>query len=254
MLLPSALTCDIRPLRRSQEYTKSTTLSTPPISPTTSSLSGILTSCRALHSLLNIQPPLITTYSNPPRPIVRSLASAPQTPSSHHSHTYPMSMRRQLHTPTAQPPAVNMKRSRELFEYDPPTSTPDKENLYHTPKRQRRAPPSLPLGLSRSDFQTLPPSLDHTQADPVLETGNTTDAGSDDDQRLEDNDHALVELVLAKLHLSRRDWDECAAELGTDARSLGRRWRYLVGEGEVGLRFRRGKGRRSRAAMEGMWD
>ncbi|PGH01974.1 hypothetical protein GX51_04906 [Blastomyces parvus] len=57
------------------------------------------------------------------------------------------------------------------------------------------------------------------------------------------DDNRLVSLVLQKLKLSRRDWTECARRMGKehDHDSVGRRWRALVGEGNVGLR--RGRGR-----------
>lgn len=44
--------------------------------------------------------------------------------------------------------------------------------------------------------------------------------------------------------------------LGTDGASIGRRWKELVGDGEVGLRFRRGKGRKggARGDVRGVFD
>jgi hypothetical protein len=51
-----------------------------------------------------------------------------------------------------------------------------------------------------------------------------------------EDDRKLVELVLEKLRLSKRDWNECARKMGKDHQSVGRRWKALVGEGNVGLR------------------
>jgi predicted transcriptional regulator len=51
-----------------------------------------------------------------------------------------------------------------------------------------------------------------------------------------DDDRVLVETVLAKLQLSKRTWNDCARRLGKDKDSLGRRWRLLVDEGNVGLK------------------
>lgn len=63
-----------------------------------------------------------------------------------------------------------------------------------------------------------------------------------------------MELVLEKLRFSRREWDEVATVLGTDGASIGRRWKELVGDGEVGLRFRRGMGRRGRGDVRALFD
>ena len=51
-----------------------------------------------------------------------------------------------------------------------------------------------------------------------------------------DDDRMLVEIVLEKLKLSRRDWNDCARRLGKERDSLEKRWSLLVGEGNVGLR------------------
>jgi hypothetical protein len=71
-----------------------------------------------------------------------------------------------------------------------------------------------------------------------------------------DDDRVLVETVLEKLQLSKRAWNDCARKLGKDKDSLGRRWRLLVDEGEVGLKkvgIRRG-GRERRTGLDvGSW-
>ena len=58
------------------------------------------------------------------------------------------------------------------------------------------------------------------------------------------DDAQLVHLVLEKLKLSRRDWNECARVLGAEGEggSLGKRFKYLVEEGKVGLKMK-GMGR-----------
>ena len=60
-----------------------------------------------------------------------------------------------------------------------------------------------------------------------------------------EDDRKLVDLVLEKLKLSKKEWNECARVLGTDEKSLGKRWKVLIDEGQVGLKFRRG-GRKNR--------
>lgn len=68
----------------------------------------------------------------------------------------------------------------------------------------------------------------------------TLEAVEDDPAWTLDDDRILVEAVLEKLQLSKRAWNDCARRLGKDKDSIGRRWKLLVDEGEVGLRIRRG--------------
>ncbi|EEH23279.2 hypothetical protein PABG_05490 [Paracoccidioides brasiliensis Pb03] len=139
-------------------------------------------------------------------------------------------------------------------------------------KGGRRAPPELPLGLVRADFQSLesPGALrllpsPHSSGDiPVsvsvsrggegsvvghhvlrsegcdgkVDAGDGGHTASSDPQSdwTSEDDRKLVELVLEKLKLSKRDWSECARRMGKDNDSVGRRWKALVGEGNVGLR------------------
>ncbi|OJD09596.1 hypothetical protein ACJ73_10200, partial [Blastomyces percursus] len=76
---------------------------------------------------------------------------------------------------------------------------------------------------------------DHIYSVPPSPTATNTTTSTTSDWTSED-DKRLVELVLEKLKLSRRDWNECARRMGKDHDSVGRRWRALVGEGNVGLR------------------
>jgi hypothetical protein len=103
-----------------------------------------------------------------------------------------------------------------------------------TPKRVRRAPEVLPLGLERADFQSLH-GPDAGEAE--VEEAAKIEEWSTEEDRL------LVELVLEKLKLTKSDWQDCARSLGKDRGSVGRRWKSLMGAGEVGLkgRLRRGK-------------
>jgi len=131
---------------------------------------------------------------------------------------------------------------------------------FSTPKRQRRIPLAMPMGLSADDFDALlAPSEEDPQLDIPIPTPSNN--GSDGDSGYEpspadndsnwtvEDDRILVETVLEKLTLSKRDWNECANKLGKDKDSIGRRWKLLVGEGNVGLRMRRG-GRRRRTSLD----
>ena len=105
----------------------------------------------------------------------------------------------------------------------------------------------MPMGLSADDFRALetPPAEKEDFDMPIMSPVNTysdTDSAYgaspllDDSDWTIDDDRMLVETVLEKLKLSKRDWIECAKKLGKDKDSLGRRWSLLVGEGNVGLR------------------
>jgi hypothetical protein len=115
-----------------------------------------------------------------------------------------------------------------------------------TPKRRRKAPLSMPLGLSAEDFRALDApaedvDLEMPMASPRRRHSDTDSAygsspSTDDDAWTEVDDRILVETVLEKLKLSRRDWNDCARILGKDRDTLERRWGLLVGNGNVGLR------------------
>jgi hypothetical protein len=114
-----------------------------------------------------------------------------------------------------------------------------------TPKRQRIAPEIIPLGLERRDFhslhlQEITESQSRAQY-PVLDI-NGNEEWTNEDDRL------LVELVLEKLKLTKSDWQDCARSLGKDRGSVGKRWKSLMGAGEIGL-----KGRPRRARIHGTW-
>jgi hypothetical protein len=64
-----------------------------------------------------------------------------------------------------------------------------------------------------------------------------------------EEDRILVELVLEKLKLTKSDWQDCARSLGKDRGSVGRRWKTLMVNGDVGLK--RGCLRRPR--VYGTW-
>lgn len=235
MLLPSALICDSRsPLQSSLPCSR---LFSPPPTPDSSShfATPILNTCRALQSLLGVYPAPQVLNKKPK-------AYAPRTKVAKRS-----------------PPVSRgkNKRCRDLYEKDNHSQKADQENrdsqrfTYSTPKRQCRAPNTLPRGILHQDFHALnspafevslpaPQQPSDTMAECSLEPPIADPALSWDS----DDDSALVDLVLDKLKLSRGDWDDCARVLGKDQATLGRRWKHLLGEGQVGLQFRRGGGRR----------
>lgn len=118
-----------------------------------------------------------------------------------------------------------------------------------TPKRMRLAPEVLPLGLERSDFHTLhlnEISQGEGKTEEVFDSVEGTVEGGEFWSTEEDR--LLVELVLEKLKLTKSDWQDCARSLGKDRGSVGKRWKSLMGAGDVGL-----KQRPRRAKIHGTW-
>jgi len=104
-----------------------------------------------------------------------------------------------------------------------------------TPKRIRLAPEVIPLGLERSDFHTLHLEGMKANGEGVLES---VERGREVEEWSTEEDRMLVELVLEKLKLTKSDWQDCARSLGKDRGSVGKRWKSLMGNGEVGLKHR----------------
>lgn len=142
-----------------------------------------------------------------------------------------------------------------------------------TPKRARVAPAILPLGLARGDFERLVDAHQYSSSPPCApaerrgeeeedegrerrgggeqedegrERRELEDAGRErrDAEWTDEDDARLVELVLRKLRLSAREWEECARSLGRGGGggSVGRRWGGIVERGGVGLREREREG------------
>lgn len=107
-----------------------------------------------------------------------------------------------------------------------------------TPKRMRFAPEVLPLGLERSDFHNLKlQAIEQNQhALESVEGQGEEKEGEAQNEWSTEEDRMLVELVLEKLKLTKSDWKDCARSLGRDRGSVGRRWKSLMGGGEVGLK------------------
>lgn len=104
-----------------------------------------------------------------------------------------------------------------------------------TPKRARIAPEVLPLGLERSDYHEL--HVDGVFKDESSKAGGTdVVVEADGEMWSTEEDRILVELVLEKLKLSKLDWQDCARSLGKDRGSVGRRWKSLMINGDVGIK------------------
>jgi hypothetical protein len=122
----------------------------------------------------------------------------------------------------------------------------------HTPKRARIAPEALPLGLERSDFHELHLSEGGAAGDERTSGIEGTDVRveADGEAWSAEDDRVLVELVLEKLKLTKTEWQDCARSLGKDRHSVGRRWKSLMVNGEIGLKTR-SSSRRSK--IHGTW-
>ncbi|KAK3310357.1 uncharacterized protein B0T15DRAFT_35132 [Chaetomium strumarium] len=138
-----------------------------------------------------------------------------------------------------------------------PVEGQDKENEARsgpqTPKRSRLAPEVIPLGLERSDYHNLhhsfPQNVPTDGSSEYRQDGTDVVVEADGEAWSTEEDRILVELVLEKLKLTKSDWQDCARSLGKDRGSVGRRWKSLMINGEVGLK--RGSHRRGR--IHGTW-
>jgi hypothetical protein len=164
--------------------------------------------------------------------------------------------RKRIAKRVAQPPrGINKRRramdddmSRETADFEEDSEEDESKcEGPSTPKRLRFAPEVLPLGLERSDFHGLQlQAIEQSQSQEVSESAESQDAerGEGQVEWSTEEDRLLVELVLEKLKLTKSDWQDCARSLGRDRGSVGRRWKSLMGGGEVGLKrnhLRRGK-------------
>lgn len=240
MLLPSALSCESRPYPRLAGAGRLFSSTPPPSDESFVAGNGLLGTCRALQSLLNASP-----ASSPRRAKPERLDSPLQI------RTRPNTRSQRVAKPTPKRPRGINKRRRDVYEDESdPEIVRGLCDGFTTPKRQRRAPLEVPFGLEASDFKSMdtpqqpqPPSSLRRSSRIANSRGNTPDS-SDSGQEpapewTSEDDKKLVELVLDKLKLSKRDWNDCARKMGKDHDTVGRRWKALVGEGNVGLR--RGK-------------
>ena len=130
--------------------------------------------------------------------------------------------------------AIDDDATRDSTESDNEINPPDQTAGPSTPKRIRLAPEVLPMGLKPSDFRKL--QIEFPDAEDNAEVQDSSREGEDDNEQwLSAEDTLLVELVLEKLKLSKSDWQDCARSLGKDRGSVGRRWKSLMGGGEIGF-------------------
>ncbi|KAE8381383.1 hypothetical protein BDV26DRAFT_84356 [Aspergillus bertholletiae] len=251
MLLPSALPCDMRRPATPSRLHPSLEFTTPPPSdddfPCSNSL---LSTCRALQSLLNTSPAPSPRCAKPER-----------LQSPFHIKSTPSARSRKQRDPKLSRSVNKRKRDRsEGHDNSSDAKTTTRGMRFSTPKPTRHAPYELPLGLSQSDFYTLhsppisqsPPSpAYHRQLelspeesaqlfnpDAVLPSVEEEETIPSNDTWNADDDQRLVELVLQKIQLPQRDLEDYAQHMGKDSASIGRRWQALVAEGNVGLRSR----------------
>ncbi|KAL3423722.1 DNA-binding protein [Phlyctema vagabunda] len=247
MLLPSALSCEASQQTPRTRY-QSSLFASPPPSPQPSpqsAINGLFSTCRALQSMLSPQPTQPTQLPSPPMQHAEIGSPFKLRLRARKSAECDALPRKRITKRNAPPPRGINKRRRSVDEVDSEEEEcPNPEPvLPSTPKRLRLAPPVLPLGLERSDFHTLDTD---TGKDEVLESIEDNDMG--EDAWSTEEDRMLVELVLEKLKLSKSEWQDCARSLGKDRGSVGKRWKSLMGSGEVGL-----KNRQRRSKIHGSW-
>ena len=125
---------------------------------------------------------------------------------------------------------------------------PEEPTAPSTPKRSRIAPEQLPLGLARSDFHEVD-ALGVLDPGSASKPGTEIEVEADGEEWSAEDDRVLVELVLEKLNLTKKEWQECARNLGRDRQTVNRRWKSLISHGDVGLKSRNG----SRAKLHSTW-
>lgn len=275
MLLPSAFGCDVNATQHKPTRPKLPSFASfRPQPPAHSNPGGILASCRALQAILGGPLPTQLPESLPGGELLQNPFDVETLCSPRTKRTRAQSQRRITTTP---PPRGANKRRRDVFEDDfdqvmqdswfaPSQDSEQPIDQPSTPKRRRRIPLSMPLGLSAADFDALEsqhsspvqtfqsseqdidldfhlPSTIHVKpSNKLCPADSDSDSGYGPSPPIAsaewspEDDRMLVETVLTKLRLTKREWNDCARRLGKDKDSLGRRWNLLVGEGNVGLR------------------
>ncbi|KAI1412140.1 hypothetical protein F5Y13DRAFT_163679 [Hypoxylon sp. FL1857] len=276
MLMPSALSCDSShpPVTRLQSALFASPPASPPTNSPASALGNIFNSCRALQSMLTASP------APPSNELVDAHRDPLPTPPMAHTALPPLKLRlrsrkadtngeaiprKKVVKRSAAPPRGVNKRRRAVEDdmgrdddidsdleiggsdnKDQAENTEESTFRPATPKRARIAPEVIPLGLDRKDFHNL-----HTtngQEENAAE-GTEVEIEADGERWSKEDDRILVELVLEKLKLSKTDWQDCARSLGKDRSSIGRRWRSLMINGDVGLKSSRSR----RSKLHSTW-
>ncbi|KAK3330239.1 hypothetical protein B0H66DRAFT_543193 [Apodospora peruviana] len=275
------------PLTRLQTALFSSPPASPPQLSAHTAIGNIFTTCRSLQSLLMSPPmpmPAALEAAEPITPPTSSHAQLPTPPMAHAPS--PMKLRLRSRKPAdgangdttgptrkrivkrSAPTRGPNKRRRALdddrgrddndveseLEMDAPEEPeqPRPQSRPQTPKRSRLAPEIIPLGLERSDYHGLHIQNvfgDANHSSSVVE-GSGTDVVVEVDGETwsTEEDRILVELVLEKLKLTKSDWQDCARSLGKDRGSVGRRWKSLMINGDVGI-----KRSSRRSKLHGTW-
>ncbi|KAK4197760.1 hypothetical protein QBC40DRAFT_100784 [Triangularia verruculosa] len=283
MLLPSALACDSSqpPLTRLQAALFASPPASPPqISPQTA-VGNIFSTCRSLHNLLGSPAPLPLEPAAPIAPITPPTTSPAQLPTPPLAHA-PAPIKLRLRSrkndtssssssaiePITAPPRKRIvkrapahpargpnKRRRAVdddagreedvsSDVEQENEEPGEDPTPQTPKRSRIAPEVIPLGLERGDYHSLHHSGLYVDNNPGESGGTHVVTEGDGSTWSAEDDRILVELVLEKLKLSKSEWQDCARSLGKDRSSVGKRWKSLMVNGDVGLKrtgLRRGR-------------
>ncbi|EGD92471.1 hypothetical protein TESG_00046 [Trichophyton tonsurans CBS 112818] len=287
MLLPSALSCE----SRQQQYPSRPRFAASHLFPSTPppsddgirSGNGLLGTCRALQSLLNVSPAPSPSRARTRAPKPERLQSPLQvkpTPylqnrttsaSSTSSSTGPLSSARTVKRvvkPAAKYPRGANKRRREL-----PLSLETGDSVTRHSSKPQRSPTQSPCIRRQwnrrgddtdkiSSSTVTPPdrtssfssfavtAATHNSLNNAIDSSIFSSPPHLSTEWTTEDDGRLVELVLEKLKLSKRDWNDCARRMGKNHDSVGRRWKALVGEGNVGLR----RGRRMvRGRIDESW-
>lgn len=274
MLLPSALSCDSSHRNAPSRFqtTSAALFTSPPTSPIPNASSTLFATCRALQQMLSSPspappsqlptPPMShTSFAPPASPVKLRLRSRKPADDSNNDDISAPRMRTRRITKRNAPPPRGINKRRRAIDDDASRDAPDSDNDDvqlrpademagpSTPKRIRLAPQVLPMGLERSDFQRLEEMAEENASVDERRKEGEGEATNEEWSSVEDR--LLVELVLEKLKLSKSDWQDCARSLGKDRGSVGRRWKSLVGSGEVGLKNSRG--RRERGRIHATW-
>lgn len=285
MLLPSALTCD-----SSQPRLQSALFISPPTSPQTfstqSAIGNLINSCRNLHSLISqpaphhLPSPPLAHAPSPARRLRRREAEAPRyrikkraaPPRGANKRRRPVEddLGRSDDEVDEEDSSCGNQRGENMHMFGGGDERPDDDGVFvfrgappaverspraapSTPKRQRIAPPDVPMGLTREDFHKMGPS---PQAAPRRASPLGTNVETDEhgDQWSLEDDSKLVEIVLEKvknMDLSNEVWEDCVRNLpGRDYNMVSSRWKNLIRSERIGLQNR---GRSRRARLHGTW-
>ncbi|KAL8796468.1 MAG: hypothetical protein Q9195_001142 [Heterodermia aff. obscurata] len=270
MLLPSAFLCEGQPQSPNNvHHSRAQSMTSPPASlrhrRTSSTISSdIYTSCRTLQSRLS------TNLAPSPLRALRTPVLLPSPAFSTNAKPLRSKERKPSPPPNGPqtPPRGARKRRRSVSDDEGRDFVEQKRcDGPSTPKRQCRAPPSLPLGLSLGDFDDLERL---PEAPPTLPQGAAIIPISKPARRnLHPNrgvanflpttySSSLVALILKKLSLNEQGRNR--SEIRTE--DIDDRWRSVLAEDETarGLRVRRDmvirRGRRQRTslgALGGVW-